>query len=208
MKKLLMDIYNKLLDRYSYQHWWPAQTKDEMVIGAILTQNTSWSNVEKAINNLKKHQLCSLEKIYSINDNIIKQLIIPAGFFNQKAQYLKNIARFFIDNGSFLTLSTLDTAQLRNKLLSIKGIGKETADSILLYAFDRAVFVIDAYTKRLINRHNISAESDYDEIQNIFMDNLDNNHRLFGEYHALIVKNAKEFCKSKPLCDNCPIKGL
>ena len=208
MKEKLLEIYGKLLDRFSYQNWWPAQTKDEMVIGAILTQNTAWSNVEKAILSLKNANLCSLYKIHTSNFDKLKECIKPAGFFNQKAQYLKNTAEFFVENGSFYKLNSFDTQTLRRMLLSITGIGRETADSILLYAFNRAIFVVDAYTKRLIKRHGLSDKLNYDDVQNLFMQNLERDTKLFGEYHALIVKNAKEFCRSKPLCENCPLLGV
>ncbi len=208
MKRKLEDIYYRLLERFSYQSWWPADSKDEMVIGALLTQNTSWNNVEIAITNMKRENLCSLEKIFKADCEVLKKCIKPAGFFNQKASYLKNIAEFFVKNGSFNKLDMFDNATLRKKLLSVKGVGKETADSILLYAFNRAVFVVDAYTRRLVERHNLLKEISYDNIQHLFESNLKKDSSLFGEYHALIVKNAKVFCKTKPLCYNCPILGI
>ncbi len=208
MKNRIYEMYERLFERFSYQYWWPAQTKDEIVIGAILTQNTAWHNVEKAISNLKNSNLCSLSKIHTSNIEDIKDCIKPAGFFNQKARYLKNTADFFIKNGSFSKLNSYDAQTLRKMLLSIKGVGKETADSILLYAFDKAIFVVDAYTKRLVKRHNLIDTLSYDAIQNLFMQNLIKDAKLFGEYHALIVKNAKEFCKSKPLCEHCPLLGV
>ncbi len=207
-KNKLLEIYDKLFERYSYQHWWPAVTKDEIVIGAILTQNTAWSNVEKAVENLKNSGICSLEAVFYTDIDSIKENIKPAGFFNQKSVYLKNISEFFVKNGSFNKLSRLDTNRLRSELLKIKGIGKETADSILLYAFGRAVFVVDAYTKRLILRHNLLKSNDYDTIQDFFEDNLPKDVELFNEYHALIVKNAKEFCRTKPKCSGCPLEGV
>ena len=204
----MLKIFNLLLDRYGPQHWWPAKTKDEVVIGAILTQNTAWTNVEKAIKNLSQKNLLSLHAIAASNLHSIKEAIKPAGFFNQKSVYLKNIAEFFMQNGGFEQLSQLDTETLRKQLLTIKGIGKETADSILLYAFDRAVFVVDAYTKRLILRHKLSGQSDYESLRLFFENNLPKDYRLFNEFHALIVKNAKEFCRKKPFCDNCPLKEI
>jgi endonuclease-3 related protein len=208
IKSKLLDIYNRLFDRFSYQYWWPADTKDEIVIGAILTQNTAWSNVEKAIKNLKEKKLCSLEAIHKSDIELLKECIKPAGFFNQKSNYIKNIAEYFAKNGSYQHLSKQSTKNLRERLLGIKGVGKETADSILLYVFERPVFVVDAYTKRLIKRHNLLDDADYDSIQSLFMDNLNGDVELFKEYHALIVKNAKEYCKTKPLCGNCPLKGV
>ncbi len=204
----MIDIFHRLLDRYSNQNWWPADTKDEIVIGAVLTQNTAWRNVERAIENLKRSNLCSLDGINSADIDVLKENIKPAGFFNQKASYLKNIAAFFCQHGGFDGLNRLDTARLRKMLLSVKGIGKETADSILLYVFDRPIFVVDAYTKRLLKRHGIAHEAEYDQIQRIFMENLPCDVGLFKEYHALIVRNAKEFCKTRPDCSGCPLEGL
>jgi len=183
MRDKLIEIYNKLFERYSNQYWWPAATKEEVVIGAILTQNTSWSNVEKAIANLKQQKICSFEGIYNINIEQLKAYIKPAGFFNQKAEYLKN------------GLKKQDTKTLRRQLLKIKGIGKETADSILLYALDKPVFVL-------------SKNTDYDSIQKLFEENLKKDTALFNEFHALIVRNAKEFCTKKPRCNGCPLEGV
>jgi len=208
MRDKLIEIYNKLFERYSNQYWWPAATKEEVVIGAILTQNTSWSNVEKAIANLKQQKICSFEGIYNINIEQLKAYIKPAGFFNQKAEYLKNTAEFFLENGSIKGLKKQDTKTLRRQLLKIKGIGKETADSILLYALDKPVFVVDAYTKRLVKRHNLSKNTDYDSIQKLFEENLKKDTALFNEFHALIVRNAKEFCTKKPRCNGCPLEGV
>lgn len=208
ISKRLVEIYGRLFERFSYQYWWPADTQDEIIIGAVLTQNTAWNNVEKAIENLKNNNICSLESIFYADMNVLKNSIKPAGFFNQKSLYLKNIAEFFVKNSLFLKLSKLDTDILRKKLLDIRGIGKETADSILLYAFERPIFIVDAYTRRLIKRHNLSDKDSYDSVQALFMDNLRNDAAFFKEYHALIVKNAKEFCKTKPQCSGCPLEGV
>ncbi len=208
MKEKLLEIFNRLYKRFGPQYWWPAETEDEVVIGAILTQNTAWKNVERALNNLRNNNLLGLEKLSKSNIETIKRLIKPAGFFNQKAIYLKNISDFFLESGGFVKLSEIDTETLRHKLLNIKGIGKETADSILLYAFKKPIFVVDAYTKRLVERHNLCSYSNYDEVQELFMENLPLDEKLFNEYHALIVKLAKEFCKKKPVCNNCPLEGF
>ena len=201
-----MQIYEKLFEFYGPQHWWPAEDKEEIIIGAILTQNTAWKNVEKAIQNLKAKNLCSLAAIFEIDIEELKDAIKPAGFFNQKSIYLKNISRFFKEEGGVEKLSNFQTEKLRKKLLNVKGIGKETADSILLYAFQRPIFVIDAYTKRLAERHKLTEKLDYDSLQRLFTNSLPKDHQLFNEYHALIVKNAKEFCRKKPDCENCPLK--
>ncbi len=208
MKEKLVEIFEKLYERFGSQHWWPAQTEDEVIIGAVLTQNTAWRNVERALANLRNNGLLELNRLSEAKIETIKELIKPAGFFNQKAIYLKNISDFFVENGGVKQLSGLDTKTLRQKLLDVKGIGKETADSILLYAFKRPIFVVDAYTKRLIERHKLCNCSSYDEIQNLFMENLPLDEKLFNEYHALIVKLAKEFCKKKPVCKGCPLEGL
>ncbi len=208
MKEKLLEIFNRLYERFGPQHWWPAKTRDEVVIGAILTQNTAWKNVENALDNLKDNGLLELKKLYKMDTETIKELIKPAGFFNQKAEYLKNISKFFVENRGFEELSKLDTKALRQKLLNVKGVGKETADSILLYAFEKPISVVDAYTKRLVKRHKLCECSNYDEIQNLFMENLPLDEELFNEYHALIVKLAKEFCRKKPICNGCPLEGI
>ena len=208
MRELLLEIFNRLYKKFGEQHWWPADTKDEVVIGAVLTQNTAWNNVEKAIANLKKAGVLSLSDIARVDEELLKELIKPAGFFNQKALYLKNVANFIENHGGFPHLSKKSTHELRKMFLSVKGVGKETADSILLYAFERPVFVVDAYTKRVVSRHKLSEDLTYDSIQKLFMENLPLDVNLFNEYHALIVKLAKEYCKKKPLCKGCPLEGL
>ena len=208
MRELLLEIFNRLYKEFGKQHWWPAETKDEIVIGAVLTQNTAWSNVERAISNLKKAGVIRLKDIVCVDESLLKELIKPAGFFNQKALYLKGIASFIEGHGGLSSLSKQDTHKLRRMLLSVKGVGKETADSILLYAFERPVFVVDAYTKRLVSRHGLSEDLSYDGIQRLFMENLPLDVGLFNEYHALIVKLAKEHCKKKPLCSGCPLERL
>ncbi len=208
MKERLLEIFSRLYEKFGPQHWWPAETVDEIVIGAVLTQNTAWKNVEKALENLRNNGLLELKKLSETNVETIKELIKPAGFFNQKAIYLKNISDFFVKSGGLKELSHLDTKTLRQKLLNVKGIGKETADSILLYAFKRPIFVVDAYTRRLIERHKLCDCSSYDEVQKLFMENLPLDEKLFNEYHALIVKLAKEFCSKKPICNGCPLEGV
>jgi endonuclease-3 related protein len=197
----LIEIYETLLQFFGKQYWWPADTQDEIIIGAILTQNTAWQNVEKAIENLKKANLCSLHKIRNVPQSIIEDLIKPSGFYRQKSLYLKEIATFF----KYFNEST-DTLHFRKALLNVKGVGLETADSILLYAFSRPVFVIDAYTKRLVERHGFFYSKDYNKLAQFFTQNLPDDVELFKEYHALIVKLAKTFCKTKPNCKECPIK--
>lgn len=210
MRRRLNLIYKKLHSRFGPQYWWPAQTPFEVMVGAILTQNTNWLNVEKAIDNLKKYKLLAPDKLYKLPHRRLAVLIRPAGYYNIKAKRLKSFLKFFIDHyeSNVRNMSTQDTSFLRQHLLSIKGIGPETADSILLYALDRPVFVVDAYTKRILSRHRlIQEDAGYNETQNLFMQNLKSEVKLFNEYHALLVKLGKEFClKNKPKCDICPLK--
>jgi len=209
MKKALHSIYHKLYSYFGAQYWWPADSPFEVIIGAILTQNTNWQNVEKAINNLKKQRLLNPDKLYRLSQRRLASLIVPAGYYNIKAKRLKNFLDFFMKTyrGSSKKMSLLDTQSLRGQLLSVNGIGQETADSILLYAFKKPIFVIDAYTRRIFIRHHLIKEDfGYSEIQNLFMQNLKADVKLFNEYHALLVKLAKEIClKNKPKCDICPL---
>ena len=182
------------------------------MIGAILTQNTNWKNVEKAISNIKNEGLLDPFKLNSISKKELEILIMPSGFYRLKAERLKNFLEYFIKdfNGSVEKMKKLNRDELRDYLLSIKGIGKETADSIILYALNKAIFVVDAYTQRILSRHNlIKLGEDYDVIQSIFHKTLPENVKLFNEYHALLVKIGKEFCFRKfPLCDKCPLKHI
>ncbi len=200
----LLDIFNLLLNHFGKQYWWPAKTKDEIIIGAILTQNTSWKNVEKSIKNLRNANLTELKKLVNASD--LNLLIKPSGFFNQKAEYLKNIASALDKN----KVAEMPTNKARKYLLSIKGIGKETADSILLYAFEKPIFVVDAYTKRIFSRLGlIDKNLKYDEIQKFFMKNLPEDIYIYNEFHALIVMLGKNFCgKQKPNCKNCPLNKI
>lgn len=206
------EIYEILLDFYGPQNWWPADSPLEMMLGAILTQNTNWKNVEKALTQLKEYDLLSLEKLRHIDINQLAELIRPAGYYNLKARRLKNLLQIIDDEYQgdlhLLLADRLDHA--RQVLLSVKGVGEETADSILLYACGHPVFVVDAYTHRVFSRHNLLAEEcSYADIQERFMDNLPADSQLFNEYHALIVRVAKQYCKKKqPLCDHCPLQGI
>ncbi|MHC4131021.1 MAG: endonuclease III domain-containing protein [Planctomycetota bacterium] len=207
----LMEIYQLLYDRFGPQHWWPGQTKFEIITGAILTQNTSWTNVEKAIANLRAARLLEPRKINDLQTPQLAELIRPAGYFNIKAKRLKNFVSWLFDNyhGSLDALSNVPTERLRIELLSIKGVGRETADSILLYALDRPVFVIDAYTARVTVRHHLAEpHPDYEQLQQLFQYGLQEDLKLFNEYHALLVALGKQFCKTKPLCSGCPLEHL
>lgn len=209
--KKLLNIYNKLHNRFGPRHWWPADTPFEVIVGAILTQNTAWSNVEKAIRNLKKEKLLTPASFVSVRKNTLSRLIRPAGYFNVKARRLKNFVNVLAGEfgGDLEKLFKLPTGELRKKLLTINGIGPETADSILLYAANRPVFVVDAYTKRIFSRHKvIGKDSDYDSVRRLFMENLPKKTKLFNEYHALIVQLGKEYCRTKPVCDSCPLENM
>lgn len=209
MNSKLADIYDKLYAYFGPQHWWPAATAFEVIVGAILTQNTSWLNVEKAINNLKKQKLLDPLQLYKVPRPKLSKVIRPAGYYNIKAKRLKEFVNFLFNNykGGLKEMSLQDTFTLRRQLLSVNGIGPETADSILLYALNKPIFVIDAYTKRIFSRHSLfDSGVSYEQAQNVFMENLKADEKLFNEYHALLVKLAKEFClKNKPKCDICPL---
>lgn len=212
MNTTLNSIYQKLYDSFGPQHWWPADKPFEVMAGAILTQNTNWLNVEKAINNLKKHRVLKPRTLYNLRHKQLASLIRPAGYYNIKAKRLKSFLNFFIEHydGSVENMSGTDTQTLRRELLCVNGIGPETADSILLYALNRPIFVVDAYTKRILLRHRLIGEdAGYENIQTLFTKNFKPAVKLFNEYHALIVRLGKEFClKNKPRCDICPLKKL
>ncbi len=209
--KNLEEIYKRLYAKFGAQNWWPAKTKFEVIVGAILTQNTSWVNVERAIRNLRNNHLLTPQKMKEASVHKIATLIKPAGYFNVKAQRLKNFVSFLFKeyDGSLEKMSKEYWANLRIKLLQVSGVGPETADSILLYAFEKPVFVVDAYTKRFLARHNlVGRRADYQAVQELFTDNLNQDAKMFNEYHALIVRLGKELCKTKPLCEICPLNNL
>lgn len=208
MKKALLRIYDKLYAFYGPQDWWPGDTPFEVAVGAILTQNTNWSNVEKAIANLKAARLLNAGSMHSVPIRRLASLIRPSGYFNVKAKRLKAFLSFLHKEfrGSMKEMKKAETGSMRQALLEVNGIGPETADSILLYALDKPVFVIDAYTKRVMSRHGImDFDASYDEYQLLFHQALDNDLALFNEYHALLVMAGKDFCKPKPLCERCPL---
>lgn len=207
----LMDIYHRLCTRFGPQHWWPGETPLEIMIGAVLTQNTNWKNVEKAIANLKAFSLLDIRKLDRISPDRLAELIRPAGYFRVKAQRLKNLIAWLAKKhgGQIESLKELPTGRLREELLSIRGIGPETADSILLYALEKPVFVVDAYTARILGRHHLLEEgAGYEEIQSLFENALPKDTVLFNEYHALLVRCGKDFCKPKAACPGCPLEDL
>lgn len=209
ISQVLYEIYERLYAYFGPQNWWPAETPFEVCVGAILTQNASWKNVKKAIENLKKNDLLEPKKLYEIPLNNLAEIIKPSGFYNLKAKRLKNFVKFLVEKyeGSLEKLFSKELYEVRKELVSIKGLGKETVDSILLYAGNFPIFVVDAYTYRILNRHHlVPEETTYEEIQALFMENLPHNSQLFNEFHALLVACGKEFCKKKePLCNACPL---
>lgn len=208
--RYLRDIYKRLYAYFGPQHWWPADSSFEVIIGVILTQNTAWTNVEKAIARLKKKNLLSPKRLYNAKIRTVAQLIRPCGYYNIKAARIKNFLEvlFAEFKGNLPSMFSLRGNVLRARLLAINGIGQESADSILLYAANKPTFVIDAYTRRFLSRHKlIKSQDGYQQIQSLFEENLTRNLKMFNEYHALIVRLAKEFCRQKPLCNICPLKG-
>ncbi len=208
----LFEMYRKLYQAFGPQHWWPGDTPFEIAVGAILTQNTNWGNVEKAIRNLKKNNALSAKVIHEMPSGKLAELIRPAGYFNVKAKRLKSFIGFLMNeyHGSMQRMQRGDISALREKLVGINGIGPETADSILLYALEKPVFVIDAYTKRVLSRHGVmDYDKSYNEFQALFHSSLKKDLKLWNEYHALFVKLGKTFCKKqKPSCDECPLQDL
>ncbi len=205
-----MQVYRRLYRHYGNLHWWPGETPLEISVGAILTQNTAWSNVEKAIQRLKENQVLRVGSLRRLSLGQLAQLIKSAGYFNVKARRLNNFISFLQSRygGSLNKMFRQDTSRLRTELLSVNGTGPETADSILLYAAEKPVFVIDAYTKRIFSRHGVMAyENSYDDFQRLFMKRLPPDVPLYNQFHALLVYIGKDFCHTRPLCDSCPLNG-
>ncbi len=191
----LLDLYTRLQESYGPQYWWPAETPFEVMVGAVLTQNTSWKNVETAIGNLRAHGYLSLSILRKLDIDNLAYHIRPSGYYNLKARRLKNLCEWLEEMGGLEQLATMDTGVLRNSLLSVNGIGPETADDILLYALERPVFVIDTYTRRLLTRQEmITGDEDYEILRSAFENALGKDAGLFNEYHALIVRHAKQKC--------------
>ena len=204
---LLMELFDTLLKRYGALHWWPADTPFEVCVGAILTQNTNWLNVEKAIVNLKREGLLSVDALFDIDQERLAELIRPSGFFNVKSARLKGFVGWLLERyGSLDAMFRGDWRVLREELVAVRGIGPETCDSILLYAGGKPSFVVDAYTRRLLSRLGlVREEDDYHRVRALFMDRLPPDVQLFNEYHALIVEHCKRHCKKKPACAGCPL---
>ncbi|MBE6374626.1 MAG: hypothetical protein E7055_21505 [Lentisphaerae bacterium] len=208
----MLTLFHTLFDIYGEQHWWPSRsgTRWEIAAGAVLVQNTAWANVEKALDNLEAADLMSPEGIMSVPDDALREIIRPAGFFKQKSLYLKAVAEFFLAYEKTFLKST-DLPAMRRQLLAVKGVGRETADDILLYAFKKPVFIIDAYTRRVAGRHlEFDPGLPYDALQKLFMDALPSDAELYGEYHALILALGKDSCQKSgcgEVCQRLPGKN-
>jgi len=204
-------MYELLDGHFGNLHWWPAEGPFEVTVGAILTQNTAWTNVEKAIAALRAKRLLSPEALSRITEERLAAIIRPSGYYNVKAKRLKSFVRFLREEyaGDIGKMSTEKLPTLREKLLGVRGIGQETADSILLYACGKPVFVCDAYTQRILHRHGmIGADADYRRVQEMFMNHLPHDTPFFNQFHALIVYAGKTFCRKMPKCEPCPLRTL
>lgn len=207
--QLFMAMYRALLGRFGHRNWWPASTRFEVCVGAVLTQNTAWKNVVKAIDNLKAAAALDAHAIHRLPLDELAGLIRPAGYFNVKARRLRNFVDHLVQRhgGDLTSLFASPVDALREELLSINGVGKETADSIVLYAAEKPIFVVDAYTRRVLHRHGIIEEkTDYDTIQRLFHANLPADLELFNDFHEQFVAVGHHFCRRKPHCQGCPLE--
>jgi len=209
-RRELFQVYRRLYRHYGDLNWWPGESPLEVSVGAILTQNTAWTNVEKAVRSLKEARSLSVKSLSRLSRRRLARLIKAAGYFNVKAKRLKNFIAFLQGRygGSLTKMFHQETNRLRAELLAVNGTGPETADSILLYAGAKPVFVIDAYTKRILSRHGLlRTEKSYDEFQQLFMRYLPLDAPLYNQYHAMLVNTGKDFCRKRPLCASCPLNG-
>ncbi len=199
------EIFTVLLEEYGPRHWWPAPTPYEMMVGAILTQNTTWVSVEKAIGNF--YGQLSPQLVESLSHEELASLIRPCGYFNQKANHLKHLTHWFQGYGYDVEqIKSVENESLRRELLAVKGVGPETADSILLYALDKPFFIIDAYTRRLLSRLGYEVPRNYDSLRYRIEAVIARDIYVYGEFHALIVEHAKQRCKKSPDCEGCPLE--
>jgi endonuclease III related protein len=209
---MLTDVFHRLLDAFGPQHWWPGETPFEIIVGAVLTQNTSWQNVERAIRNLKQSDLLDPHALYAVPVVELEEFIQPAGYFRVKARRLRCLLEFLIEryDGSLDAMFQTNLSTLREELLAVHGIGPETADSILLYAGGLPSFVVDAYTHRIFSRHGwIGFDADYHQIKDYVESELPQDAPTYNEFHALIVRLGKDFCKkSNPKCAECPLREM
>ncbi len=211
MNSTLKEVYDRLYVAYGPQHWWPADSPFEVIVGAVLVQNTSWQNVCKAIDGLRRHDLLEPQALHDVPLDELEELIRPAGYYRIKARRLHNLLDFLVGryHGSLETMFGTGLPALREQLLEVSGIGPETADSILLYAGGLPTFVVDAYTHRVMARHNwLPFDTDYYQIQDHFHSGLPEDASLFNEYHALLVEVGKQHCRKRPLCAGCPLADL
>jgi endonuclease III related protein len=211
VKEDLLKVYELLHGYFGNLHWWPADSPFEVMVGAILTQNTAWTNVEKAISALKNRNLLSPAALFQIEEEVLAEIIRPSGYYHIKAKRLKSLVRFLFDeySGSIERMCAETLIVLREKLLSVRGIGPETADSILLYACRKPVFISDAYTQRILRRHGLIPEdTDVSQIRALFMTHLPHDPSLFNQFHALLVYTGKTFCRKSPKCTRCPLRIL
>jgi endonuclease III related protein len=209
---ILHEVYERLLARFGPQHWWPGESPFEVLVGAVLVQNTAWKNVERAIENLRAAGVLEPRALYELPVDDLAALIHPAGYFQVKAKRLRNLLKLVVDDydGSLDAMFRTDLSTLREQLLGVHGIGPETADAILLYAGGMPTFVVDTYTHRVLARHGwIDYDADYHEIQDYFQASLPDDASLYNEYHALLVQVGKEHCRrTAPLCAACPLVSL
>ena len=208
---MLKELYDRLLGAFGPQHWWPGDSPFEIMVGAILVQNTSWKNVERAIANLRDAGLLEPCQLFELPVQELQELIRPAGYFRIKAKRLRNLLRLLVEQyaGSTEAMFASDPERLREQLLAVNGIGPETADSILLYAAGVPTFVVDTYTHRVLARHGwIGYEADYDQIKEYFQDGLPDDVSMFNEYHALLVRVGHDYCRKTPKCDTCPLREM
>lgn len=202
-------LFQQLLEAYGSQDWWPGDSPFEIMVGAVLTQNTAWTNVEKAMDRLKATDCLDAETILALPPPELAELIRPAGYFNVKAKRLQSFCRYFVDVGGLTALQNMPTDPLRHALLAVHGVGPETADDILLYALERPVFVVDAYTRRIGERLGLLLGGEgYEAIRHQVERELGENTQVFNEFHALIVVHGKDVCRKKPRCGGCPLNGV
>ena len=207
----LLKVYELLHGYFGDLHWWPADSPFEVMVGAILTQNTAWTNVEKAISALKDRNLLSPAALFRVDEEILAEIIRPSGYYHVKAKRLKSLVLFLFEeySGNIEQMYAETLPVLREKLLGVQGIGPETADSILLYACRKPVFISDAYTQRILRRHGLIPEdTDVTQIRTLFMTHLPHNASLFNQFHALLVYTGKTFCRKIPKCIPCPLRIL
>lgn len=211
LKDTLQEVYNRLYQAYGPQNWWPAEDSFEVLVGAVLVQNTNWKNVEKAIRKLKTAGYLDPDRLYRLPEEELAELIRPAGYFRVKAKRLKNLIKLIVERygGSLARMFRQSMEKLRQELLGVHGIGRETADSILLYAGHFPTFVVDTYTYRVMTRHGWAPfEADYDSLKELFEENLPSDPKLFNEFHALFVQVGKKHCRTLPRCEGCPLAPM